>query len=88
MDTREGISLVVLLAAFVFMLVAARRVPKWKYLVIAFMFPVITGIATVAEDFVLNDPLNYVEHISWMVGAAVFCWAVYKFGSTKRGNAK
>lgn len=88
MDPREGISLVVLLAAFVVMLVAARRLPRWKYLVIAFMFPVITGITTIAEDFVLHDPLNYIEHISWMAGAAVFCWAVYKFGSTKRGNEK
>ena len=88
MDVGEGISLVVILTVFVFMLAAARRVPGWKYLVIAFAFPVITGIATVAEDFILNEPLNYIEHISWMVGAVVFCWAIYKFGSVKRGNAR
>ncbi len=88
MDIREGISLVILLVAFVFMLAAARRLPKWKYFVIAFVFPVITGIATIVEDFVLHDLLNYIEHISWMVGAAVFCWAIYKFASTNRGYIK
>lgn len=88
MDIGEGISLVILLVAFVFMLAAARRLPKWKYFVIAFVFPVITGIATIVEDFALHDLLNYIEHISWMVGAAVFCWAVYKFASTNRDCIK
>lgn len=88
MGTGEGVSLVILLVAFVFMLVTARRVPKWKYFVIAFVFPVITGIATIVEDFALHDLLNYIEHISWVVGAAVFCWAVYKFASTNGGCIK
>ena len=82
MEIGECISLVILLIAFVFMLAAVKRVPKWKYFVIAFMFPVITGITKIAEDFVLHDILNYVEHISWMIGAIMFCWAIYKFVPT------
>ncbi len=82
MEIGECISLVILLIAFVFMLAAVKRVPKWKYFVIAFIFPVITGITKIAEDFVLHDILNYVEHISWMIGAIMFCWAMYKFEPT------
>ena len=83
MNIAEGISLITLLVAFVFMLIAAKRVPKWKYFAIAFIFPVVTGITTVAEDFLLPDLMNYIEHISWMVGAVAFCWAIYKFAAVK-----
>jgi len=87
-DIGEVVSLIFLLVAFIYMLQAAKRVPKWKYFVIAFIFPVITGISTVAEGFFMRDLLNYIEHISWMLGAILFCWAIYKFAPTEGGQAK
>ena len=86
--TGEYVSLVMLLVTFVFMLVTIKRVPKWKYFLIAFVFPVVTGITTIAEDFVLYDLMNHIEHISWMIGAVVFCWAIYKFEPPKEGHRK
>ena len=83
MDIAEVISVIVLLVAFVFMLLAAKQVPKWKYFFIAFLFPVVTGITTIAEDYLLHDLMNYIEHISWMIGAIAFCWATYKFEALK-----
>jgi hypothetical protein len=32
--------------------------------------------------------MNHIEHISWMVGAIVFCWAIYKFEPPKEGHRK
>jgi len=87
-DTTEVISLVFLLVAFVFMLVAIKKVPNWKFFAFAFFFPLLTGITTVAEDFFLNDLMNFIEHVSWMVGAIVFCWAIYKFTQTTKGKEK
>jgi len=87
-DAGECFSLGILLVAFVFMLAAAKQVPAWKPFVIAFLFPLITGITTIAEVFVLPELMNAIEHISWMIGAIAFCWAIYKFVPPEGGCAK
>jgi predicted tellurium resistance membrane protein TerC len=78
MDVSETVSLVVLLVAFGALVKAFKRVPEFKYVLMAFVFPVVNGIATIAEGFVLPETMNSIEHVSWALGAAVFCWAAYK----------
>ena len=75
----EVVSFLVLLLSFIVMLIATKKTPKWKYFVSGFIFVLITGITTVAEDFLLHDLMNYIEHISWLGGAIVFCFIAHKF---------
>jgi len=54
-----------------------RSLPRWGLLFAAFCALLIGRVLTVLEGFVLEEPVNYVEHASYITGAlllAVWCW--------------
>ena len=68
-----------LLLAFLNMLVATKKLPKWKYFTIAFIQVFIAGIAAIIEEFFMSDLMIFIDHTYWAVGAITFCWAINKF---------
>ncbi|MBT4446793.1 hypothetical protein HOA92_02620 [archaeon] len=82
----EVISLIFLVLAFANLTHAAIKNSKWKYFAFAFFFPLITGITTVAEDYIFPTFMNYLEHISWMLGAIFFALALFKYSKNIWGG--
>jgi hypothetical protein len=73
---------------FIFTLVyqmRIKRIPEWQILVSGFYFLFAGWVLTVIESFFWENPLNYLEHLSYACSStlmAVWCWRVI-FGGKK-----
>ena len=77
LEIAEIIAFVMILICFGFMIFAAKADKKWKWLTIGVGFLLLEQVFTNAEVFIWNTGLNYLEHISAMIGCIIFAAACY-----------
>lgn len=82
----EVVMLLLGIIIFFFILRSKRgigRIYAWKILIASYYLLLIGWVLTIAEGFVLESALNFLEHLSYTISAlllAFWCWKiVYRF---------